>query len=83
MTEQDKQNHFLNLISRGFSMREARKRVGYEDPAPPPAFVPAPEAVDNPIEEKKAVRAKLKELGVKYSPNASLENLQAKLEDAL
>lgn len=81
MTEQDKQNHFLNLISRGFSMREARKRVGYEDPAPPPAS--APEVVESPIEEKKAVRAKLKDLGVKYSPNASLENLQAKLEDAL
>jgi len=50
----------------------------------PRAVVAAPEpAQEEPSDEKAEIRAKLKELGVKAGPRASVETLRTQLEDAL
>lgn len=80
MTTQDRELCFLNLVSRGFTIAEARKKSGFFTTEP----TEQPEA---PVEENKeseedTLRAKLKELGIRAHPQAKLETLRRKLDEA-
>lgn len=81
MTSQDKHLCFLNLVSRGNSIPDARKKSGYyETSEPEQELEPAKEAPA--VDQLEAVKARLKKLGVRIHPQAKLETLQRKLEEA-
>ena len=81
-----------NLVSRGYSMVEAKKYLGIpvdeETKKAADVVVEVLEEVEvnlevNPEEdEKEELRNQLKELGVRFSPNAGVKNLREKLKIA-
>lgn len=74
-----------NLVAQGVPMAEARKRLGLnkskvvEEPAKEKKEE-TPEKSD--YDDRKAIMAELKDMGIKFSPNAGLKNLQNKLKQA-
>lgn len=87
---EDRKLNFVNLCSRGYTVRAARKQSGYYDDMPNKQEVK--EVKDDqtetasPVltveEEKAEIRKALKEFGINPAPNAKLETLQKKLAEA-
>lgn len=71
-----------NLVSGGMTVGEAKKRLGMVEPAKvvEPVKVVAPvEKAPTDFDTKKELQSALRELGIPFSPNAGIKNLQAKL----